>query len=136
MNRSRTMLSTRRNFLSTILALPAVGWAGNDQRPQPASECDADLPEDEPPHSWHYAPRWPVWASDHPLARRLIRAARSGESLLLVYRGGSTPGAARQYSPCFLFQIEGRDSLYVSGYCHHRQRSRTLRLDRIECPGT
>jgi predicted DNA-binding transcriptional regulator YafY len=74
----------------------------------------------------------PVLNSVHPTAKWLIAAALRGEDVTFRYRGGSTPGAERRVSPGLVFQARGCGLLYVSGYCHLRQRERVFRVDRAE----
>lgn len=76
--------------------------------------------------------RWvPVTKSVHPMAQRLIRAVGRHEMVSLRYRGGSTPGQKRNFTPTLIFQLSGCGPLYVAGYCHRRHAERVLRVDRI-----
>jgi predicted DNA-binding transcriptional regulator YafY len=83
---------------------------------------------------WCRAPRRPVAESDDPQVRSLAVAVRSNQRIRFRYLGGSTPGAAREVSPGFLFTAEGFAGVYFSGYCHTRRAERTFLVARMTRP--
>jgi hypothetical protein len=90
---------------------------------------------------WRSLPRHPLWEVADPSLMELIRAAELSLPVRLIYHGGSTPGAARWFTPSLVFQVaefQAEDEflpVYVSGWCHSRQAHRILRLDRIQFAG-
>jgi predicted DNA-binding transcriptional regulator YafY len=69
--------------------------------------------------------------SDDPQIRNLLASVRSNGRIRFRYLGGSTPGAAREVSPGFLFTAEGFAGVYFSGYCHTRRAERTFLVARM-----
>jgi hypothetical protein len=109
--------------------------------PDPVHEVIDDCPVVLPPEvempawlkHWRGLPRRPVWESTAPDESMLIAAAERSIPVSLIYHAGSTPGLPRTFTPSLLFRTaEGVEApLYVSGWCHHRQAHRTLRVDQI-----
>jgi predicted DNA-binding transcriptional regulator YafY len=67
---------------------------------------------------------------------RLNAAARNGETVKIIYRGGSTPGASRKIKPKEIFVKQGYDPVYVEAFCKTREANRTFRLDKISIIST
>lgn len=114
----------------TALTIPEQAHVATDESPEvlpPEVELPAWL------RHWRSLPRRPVWESACPQVSLLISAAERSMPVTLIYHGGSTPGQARSFTPSLLFHTaEGDEApLYVSGWCHHRQAHRTLRVDQI-----
>jgi len=84
---------------------------------------------------WQVAPRLPITTSSEPHLRRWLKAIRSGRVVSVRYFGGDTPGAVRRISPSALFQVEDFPGVYLSAYCHKRQKPRTFRCDALELLG-
>jgi hypothetical protein len=86
---------------------------------------------------WQSLTRRPVWEAFDRKVSRMLWCARTGESLPLIYHGGSSPGDTRWFSPSLVFQVEHPESgplpnLYVTGWCYTRKAHRTLRMDRLD----
>lgn len=136
----------RRHFFARMAAalgahaavpVPCTAIVIPDPVHEVIDECPVVLPpEVEMPawlRHWRGLPRRPVWESADPGESLLIAAAERSMPVSLVYHAGSTPGLARTFTPSLLFRTaEGDEApLYVSGWCHHRQAHRTLRVDQI-----
>jgi hypothetical protein len=82
---------------------------------------------------WRSLPRCPVWESAKPVESLLIAATMRSMPVSLVYHAGTTPGQVRTFTPSLLFRTADSDEapLYISGWCHHREAHRTLRVDQI-----
>lgn len=80
---------------------------------------------------WQSASRHPVTNSTDPLLARLLTAASAGESLDVLYYGGTFPGTVRQVTPLVLFTVDGFSGTYLEARCHWRQEVRTFNTARI-----
>lgn len=137
---------TRRHFFArmaaalsahTTISVPCAAMVVPDLAHEVTDDCPVVLPPvAEIPawlKYWRGLPRRPVWESTSPDEALLIAAAEWSIPVSLIYHAGSTPGQSRTITPSFLFRTaEGAEApLYVSGWCHHRQAHRTLRVDQI-----
>jgi hypothetical protein len=142
MNPARRFVTTLRSALGGGVvgcdaeAMRDFGPGEASQRdPEPCGRIPAWLDR------WRSLPRHPLWEVADPSLMELIRAAELSLPVRLIYHGGSTPGAARWFTPSLVFQVaefQAEDEflpVHVSGWCHSRQAHRILRLDRIQLAG-
>ena len=129
----------RKQFLTALAILPALpgrllALSFRVRLNQPKKLFNPGDPSPSGPWlaDWRRVHWVPVLNSVHPTAQWLVAAALRGEDVTFRYRGGSTPGVERRISPGLVFQARGCGLLYVSGYCHLRQRERVFRVDRAE----
>jgi predicted DNA-binding transcriptional regulator YafY len=81
---------------------------------------------------WQQAPRVPILVSADEKTTRLLTAIRAGNSLMVRYFGGSTPGRQRLISPAALYKVQGFSSPYLTAHCHTKNQPRHFRLDLLE----
>ena len=135
-------LMNRRHLFGSLLGFVTGSQAGGVSGgptttpfPQPPLASAADWPDWL--RAWQSLSRRPVWEAFDRKTSRLLWCARTGQSLPLIYHGGSFPGTTRWFTPGLVFQVEPPESgplpsLYVTGWCHARHAHRTLRIDRLE----
>ncbi len=80
---------------------------------------------------WRKLQRHPIWESEEPLIRLLVRCIEQNSPLELIYHRGSQPGKSRLFSPILVYRVHSRHTapVYVLGWCHQRQSQRTFRVD-------
>jgi predicted DNA-binding transcriptional regulator YafY len=67
---------------------------------------------------------------------KLNAAARNGETIKIIYRGGSSPGVSRNIRPKKIYKKQGYDPIYVEAFCEKRGENRNFRLDKISIVST
>jgi hypothetical protein len=80
---------------------------------------------------WLLRPRIPVLASNDKLANIFISAMLTGETVKLIYLGGSHPGELRWIKVSFVFQHEPGGPIYIAGYCLGTSSNRVFALDSV-----
>lgn len=121
----------RRVFFGRLAGIFAAPVVQNLRFPLLGPEEDFP-PDPEWLERWLRAPRLLVLESDDPVIRELLAAARAGHETRIKYYGGSLPGGPRSITPGCVFQVEGFNGVYLSGYCHRKKRERVFRVDLIE----
>ena len=134
----------RRSFLALLAGiLPAalLRGAAAPTLPTPSVTPPGTAPllppPDQPPFDtarlahWQAGQRHPFTNSTDPLLARLLTAASAGESLDVLYYGGTFPGTVRHVTPLVLFTVEGFSGTYLEARCHWRQEVRTFNTARI-----
>ncbi|MGC3961028.1 MAG: hypothetical protein QM813_24780 [Verrucomicrobiota bacterium] len=129
----------RLQFLTalTTLATFPIRWLAQPFKNRPESgsimQADTDAMRDGPwLGDWRQSHWVTVTKSVHPIAQRLILAARRGEMLTVRYWGGSAPGQTRKITPELVFQLDGAGPMYVAAYCHLRCTERVFNIGRVE----
>lgn len=120
------------------VSTPGAG-SGNPQSTlrNPQSPTPLLPPPDQPPFDAARLSRWqasacrPLTDSADPILARLLTAARAGESLEVIYYGGSFPGTVRRLTPLALFTVDGFSGAYLGARCHWRQEVRTFNTARL-----
>jgi hypothetical protein len=85
----------------------------------------------EPLFDWLLRPRIPLLASGDKLATIFISAMLTGDTVKMIYLGGSHPGEMRWIKVSFVFQHEPGGRIYVAGYCLGTSSNRVFALDSV-----
>ncbi len=133
----------RRGFLALLASLVpasllrATPIATTTATAAPAPSAPLLPPPDQAPFDaarlahWQAGQRRLVTSSTDPILARLLAAASAGESLDVLYYGGTFPGTVRRVTPLALFTVEGFSGTYLEARCHWRQEVRTFNTARI-----
>jgi hypothetical protein len=135
-------LTTRRDFFTKLLFIASaplgLSWLSLGAKTLGSATSGPTAPPDLAVNltaldRWKSATRTPLRFSSNPDVQGMIKAVEGGDILKFYYFGGSSPRSGRVVSPAAIYSVEGFDGqIYLTGYCHERQATRTFRIDLME----